>query len=71
MLSSMKSALGISLGVLVSALAFGCGSSSNSSQTYAKGRVEVYEKFIIVTDPEGIHSLYPNGYWSDLQFRSE
>lgn len=30
MLSSMKSALGISLGVLVSALAFGCGSSSNT-----------------------------------------
>ena len=47
------------------------GGSSNSAQTYAKGRVEVYEKFIIVTDPEGIQSLYPNGYWSDLQFRSE
>lgn len=31
MLSSMKSALGISLGVLVSALAFGCGSSNTDT----------------------------------------
>src|SRR5262249_9660428 len=47
------------------------GSGNNSAQTCTKGRVAVYETFIVVTDPEGIRSLYPNGYWSDLQFRSE
>ncbi|HEY8668966.1 MAG TPA: hypothetical protein VIL86_20120 [Tepidisphaeraceae bacterium] len=37
----------------------------------AGSRVEVYANFIIVTAPDGIHRLSPNGWYSNLAFKTE
>jgi hypothetical protein len=35
------------------------------------GRVEVYEHFIVVTTAEGVRSLFPHGWYANLQFRAD
>jgi hypothetical protein len=45
---------------------------SNSGSSPAEGsRVEVYENFIIVTDPEGNATLSPHGWYTNLSFARE
>jgi hypothetical protein len=46
--------------------------SSNEGGGYEKGsRVEVYEQFVVVTTPDGLSHVYPQGHYTGLTLRRE
>ncbi|HXD87365.1 MAG TPA: hypothetical protein VN641_12790 [Urbifossiella sp.] len=45
--------------------------STNSGSKRTGGRVDVYDRFIVITDPTGERSLYFHGYYTDLRFGSD
>lgn len=45
--------------------------SSNEGGTYTEGRVEVYDRFIVVIHPKGDRTLHLHGNYSDLRFKSD
>jgi hypothetical protein len=47
------------------------GASSNASSTYKEGRVDFYDRFLILSRPDGERMLVWNDHFSDLRFRSE
>ena len=51
--------------------AYPVGASSNGGNTYTEGRVEVYDRFILVIHPKGDRTLLLHGNYSDLRFKSE
>jgi hypothetical protein len=41
------------------------------SASLVVGRVEVYEHFIVHIGVDGVRSLYPHGWYANLQFKAE
>ena len=46
-------------------------SKSNEASTCTEGRVDVYERFIVVSRPSGDRTLHLHGYYTDLRFKAE
>jgi hypothetical protein len=45
--------------------------TGNEGGTYTKGRVEVYDRFILVVHPKGERTLHLHGSYTDLRFKSD
>src|SRR5262245_1509615 len=57
--------------VSVSVWKYPVDSRSNEGGTYKEGRVEVYNRFIIVTHPGGERTLHLHNYYTDLRFKAD
>jgi hypothetical protein len=45
---------------------------NNQGIEYPKwSRIDVYEQFIIVTSPDGVSHMHPQGFYSDVTFRKD
>jgi hypothetical protein len=45
--------------------------ATNHGQTLKGGRVDIYDRFIILTQPDGDRTLVAHGYYTELWFKSE
>ena len=45
--------------------------SGNEASTYTEGRVDVYDRFIVVNHPHGERTLHLHGYYTNLRFKGE
>ena len=70
--SSLSSTQPVVAGGLVSVMVwkYPVGASSNEGSTYTEGRVEVYDRFILVIHHKGERTLHLHGSYSDLRFKS-
>ena len=73
MVSSLSLTRPVAAGGLVSVQVWKnpVGASSNEGSTYTEGRLEVYDRFILVVHPKGERTLHLHGSYTNLRFKSD